>query len=50
MAIDAVMFNVPEESLNTGAVSRIRLVYRLDVNDYRGQEQLQLMVEYFEPL
>jgi single-stranded-DNA-specific exonuclease len=50
MAVDAVMFNVPAESSGTGPVSRIRLVYRLDVNDYRGQQQLQLMVEYFEPL
>lgn len=49
-AVDAIMFNVPAEKLSTGPVSRIRLVYRLDVNEYRGQQQLQLMVEYFEAL
>jgi len=50
LAVDAIMFNVPADKLSTETVSRIRLIYRLDVNEYRGQQQLQLMVEHFEPL
>ena len=26
----------------------VRLVYRLDVNEYRGVEKVQLVVEYME--
>jgi len=50
LAIDAIMFNVPTEKLLLGHIARIRLVYRLDINEYRGQQQLQLMIEYYEPL
>lgn len=48
LAIDAIMFNVSAEKLDVAHNSRIRLVYRLDINDYRGQQMLQLMIEYFE--
>jgi hypothetical protein len=29
---------------------RVRLVYRLDTNEYRGMLGVQLVVEYLEPL
>ena len=29
--------------------SRVRLVYRLDVNEYQGLERVQLLVEHLEP-
>lgn len=46
LALDAIAFNVdtlvwPDESLQ-----RVRLVYRLDVNEFRGQRTLQLMVDW----
>ena len=50
LAVDAIMFNVPVDKLSMETVARIRLIYRLDINEYRGQQQLQLMVEHFEQL
>ena len=29
---------------------QVRLAYRLDVNDFRGDQRLQLLVEYLERL
>jgi len=28
----------------------VRCVYRLDINEYRGQQSLQLMIQFLEPL
>ena len=46
LALDAIAFNVdilvwPDES-----IQKVRLVYRLDVNEFRGQRSLQLMVDW----
>lgn len=46
---DAIAFNVdldiwPNES------GQARLVYRLDINEFRGRTNLQLMVSYLEPV
>lgn len=49
-ALDAIAFNVAPENIPPPHTRLLRLVYRLDVNEYRGQRQLQLMVEYFEAL
>ena len=46
---DAIAFNVDTARWPDAAVDRIRLAYRLDCNYFRGQEQLQLMIEHFEP-
>jgi len=48
-AVDAIAFNVdtlrwPDESVQT-----LRLVYRLDINEFRGQRTLQLMVDQLQP-
>lgn len=44
--LDAIAFNsTPQKA--TG--EPVRLVYRLDVNEYRGIENAQLVVEYIEP-
>jgi single-stranded-DNA-specific exonuclease len=44
--IDAIAFNQPALS---GEVERIRLAYRLDVNDFRGRLSPQLIVEHIQP-
>ena len=31
-------------------VNKVKLVYRLDVNEYMGRRKLQLIAEYIEPL
>jgi len=46
-AVDAIAFNV-EQSLLARSMSRVRLVYRMDINEFRGQRQLQLMIEHVE--
>jgi single-stranded-DNA-specific exonuclease len=47
--IDAIAFNVdldiwPDESRAT-----VQIAYRLDVNEFRGNRSVQLMVEYLSP-
>jgi single-stranded-DNA-specific exonuclease len=47
--IDAIAFRVDTERWPDRAVRRVRLAYRLDVNEWRGRRSLQLMVEQLEP-
>lgn len=49
LALDAIAFNVDTEVWPNTEVQRVHLVYRLDVNEFRGQRSLQLMVEWLEP-
>lgn len=46
-AVDAIAFNTLGENLD--GCDRVRAVYRLDVNDYRGVRSLQLIVEHLLP-
>lgn len=46
---DAIAFNVDRERWPNEA-RRVRLAYRLDINEFRGSRSLQLLVEYLEPL
>ena len=43
--VDAIAFNVPEESWPDSQATRIELVFRLAVNDFRDSLNLQLVVE-----
>jgi len=47
--IDAIAFNAVDNECPADHQS-VRLAYRLDVNEFRGQRSLQLMVEYLEVL
>ena len=47
--IDAIHFNVPVETLPK-RISRVRGVYRLEVNEFRGQRNPQLLFEHSIPL
>ena len=47
--IDAICFNV-DLSIWPGEYQRVRLVYRMDVNEFRGRQSLQLIVEAMAPL
>ena len=46
--IDAIAFNVDLLVWPNPAATRARLAYRLDVNEFRGKQSVQLMVEYLE--
>jgi len=46
--IDAIAFNTTEEQLGENN-DKIRALYKLDVNEFRNNKTLQLMIEYLEP-
>lgn len=46
--IDAIGFNMLESALPRDS-TRLHLVYRLDVNEYRGERSPQLIIEYMQP-
>lgn len=45
--LDAIAFNTSDAAWSRG-VRRVRLAYRLDVNEYQGRRAVQLRVEYLE--
>ncbi len=48
--VDAIAFNIDLQQWPNPVAQKARLAYRLDVNEYRGRQSLQLMVEYMEAL
>ncbi|MDH5517773.1 MAG: single-stranded-DNA-specific exonuclease RecJ [Gammaproteobacteria bacterium] len=48
LMIDAIAFNTTAEQLGQNS-DKIRAVYKLDVNEFRNNKTLQLMIEYLEP-
>jgi single-stranded-DNA-specific exonuclease len=50
LAIDAIWFNIDTALWPDTSVQRVRVVYRLDVNEFRGQRNLQLMVDHLEAI
>lgn len=47
-AVDAIAFGVDLQRWPDASVKRVRLVYRLDVNEWRGNRSVQLLVEHLE--
>lgn len=48
--LDAIAFNVDLDVWPNAAIQQVQLVYRLDINEWRGQRTLQLMVDHLHPL
>ena len=48
LEIDAIAFNTTDENWSE-QISKANIAYRLDVNIFRGNKNLQLMVEHIEP-
>ena len=46
--VDAIAFNVDLEQWPDQALERVRVAFRLDCNYFRGEERLQLAIEYLE--
>ncbi|CAA0123357.1 Single-stranded-DNA-specific exonuclease RecJ [Halioglobus japonicus] len=44
--LDAIAFNIDPEFWPNSGVTEVELAYRLDVNEFRGQRSVQLMVEH----
>ncbi|MDM8347409.1 single-stranded-DNA-specific exonuclease RecJ [Pseudomonas sp. sp1636] len=47
--LDAIAFNVDRETWPNPTVRWVELAYKLDVNEYRGQESVQLLVAHLAP-
>ena len=50
LAIDAIAFNLDVPQWTDQTIDRVRVVYKLDINEFRGRQTLQMMVEYIEPI
>jgi len=48
--IDAIAFNIDLELWPNPQAQKARLAYRLDINEFRGRQSVQLIVEYIEAL
>jgi len=46
--IEAIAFNIDPAIWPNNAVKKIHAVYKLDVNEYRGNYSLQLLIDYLE--
>ena len=49
LVIDAIAFNTAPEQLPDNS-TEIKCAYRLDVNEFRGQQNLQMIIEHIEPV
>ena len=47
--IEAIAFNATDDC-HPGVAGYVKTVYRLDINEYSGRRQLQLVVHYLKPL
>ncbi|QBG37121.1 single-stranded-DNA-specific exonuclease RecJ [Litorilituus sediminis] len=45
---DAIAFNVDVNAWPNSSAQQVKLVYRLDINEFRGKRNVQLMVEYLQ--
>lgn len=45
LVLEAIAFNAQPEWLK-GVPARVRLVYKLDINEFRGEQKLQLLTDY----
>jgi single-stranded-DNA-specific exonuclease len=48
-SFEAIAFNVNTQIWPSLGLQKIRAAYRLDINEYRGQRRLQLLIEHLEP-
>ncbi|MDH5393454.1 MAG: single-stranded-DNA-specific exonuclease RecJ [Gammaproteobacteria bacterium] len=48
LLVEAIAFNTSDQQLGQNT-DKIRAVYKLDVNEFRNNKTLQLMIEYLEP-
>lgn len=50
LMLDGIAFNVDMQAWPDASIKQARVVYKLDVNEFRGNQTVQLMVEYIEPM
>jgi single-stranded-DNA-specific exonuclease len=47
--MDGIYFNIDSDIWPSNAV-RVHCVYRLDINEFRGRQSLQLLIQYMTPI
>ena len=47
--LDAIAFNIDPQLWPNMDINTVNIVYKLDINEFRGQQNLQLLVDYLEP-
>ncbi|MGL5336483.1 MAG: single-stranded-DNA-specific exonuclease RecJ [Enterovibrio sp.] len=50
LLLDAIAFNIDPQLWPNWAVSQVHIAYRLEINEFRGQSTLQLMIESIKAL
>ena len=50
IVLDAIAFNVDAQPWSHHVQPRMRLVYKLTPNEFRGQRTVQLLVDYGAPV
>ncbi len=48
LAIDAIYFNIDESVWPDESIEQVRVVYKLDVNEFRGKRSVQLLIEHIQ--
>ncbi|OOF82300.1 single-stranded-DNA-specific exonuclease RecJ [Rodentibacter ratti] len=48
--LDAVAFNIDTRLYPDLSIKQARLAYKLDINEFRGNRNIQLLVEHIEPI
>ncbi len=48
--LNAIAFNIDLANWPNHGCEHIQAAYRLDINEYQGQQNLQLIIEYLEPI
>lgn len=46
--VDAIAFNIDPGLWPNQNIKSVNVVYKLDINDFRGQQNLQLIVDHLE--
>ena len=46
---NAIVFNVDLDKWPNESIAMVNILYRLDVNEFRGFQNLQFIVQYIEP-
>ena len=47
--IDAIAFNIDPRFWPNNQIKKVRVAYKLDINEFRGNTTVQLLVDYLEP-
>ncbi|MEW6998445.1 single-stranded-DNA-specific exonuclease RecJ [Colwelliaceae bacterium BS250] len=49
LAVDAIAFNIDVKAWPNQQCQAVHLAYKLDINEFRGKQTVQLLVDYLQP-